>query len=56
MDTLKTVAVGSLGLASAHVTPALVEIAHVPAQDWVGALTQIVIAIVTVFKLFSKKK
>lgn len=56
MDSIQKIGVGLTGFVGSSVTSSVIETVNVPIHDWTGALTQVVIAIATLFSLFKKKK
>ena len=55
LDTLQKIGIGATGVVGSNVTAAVVETVSVPVADWASAMTQLVIAIATIFSLFRKK-
>lgn len=56
MDSIQKIGVGLTGFVGSSVTSSVIETVNVPIHDWTSALTQVVIAIATLFSLFKKKK
>lgn len=58
MDTLSSlqkIGIGATGVVGSNVTASVVDTINVPIHDWVSALTQVCIALATIFSLFKKK-
>lgn len=55
LDTLQKIGIGATGVVGSNVSASIVESVNVPINDWASALTQIVIALATIFSLFKKK-
>jgi hypothetical protein len=58
MDTLSSIqkiGIGATGVVGSNITASVVDTVNVPIHDWVSALTQVCIALATIFSLFKKK-
>lgn len=55
IDTLQKIGIGATGVVGSNLSATIIDTVQVPVHDWASALTQIVIAIATVFSLFKKK-
>lgn len=55
LDTIQKIGIGVTGVAGSSVSASVIENINVPINDWASALTQVVIAIATIFSLFKKK-
>lgn len=56
LDTLQKLGIGATGVVGSNITASVVETVNMPINDWASALTQIVIALATIFSLFKKKR
>lgn len=52
---IQSVIIGSTGLVGSGVVSNVVETVNFPIHDWASALTQLVIAVATIFGLFRKR-
>lgn len=55
LDTLQKIGIGATGVAGSNISASIIETVSVPIQDWTSALTQVIIALATIFSLFKKK-
>ncbi len=55
IDTLQKIGIGATGVVGSNLSATIIDTVQVPVHDWASALTQIVIAIATIFSLFKKK-
>lgn len=55
LDTLQKIGIGATGFVGSNVSASVIESVNVPINDWASALTQVVIALATIFSLFKKK-
>lgn len=55
LDTLQKIGIGATGVVGSNLSASVIETVSVPINDWASALTQIVIALATIFSLFKKK-
>lgn len=55
LDTLQKIGIGATGFVGSGVSASVIESVNVPINDWASALTQVVIALATIFSLFKKK-
>ena len=56
LDTLQKIGIGATGIVGSNLSASVIETVTVPITDWASALTQIVIAITTIFSLLKKKR
>lgn len=56
LDTLQKIAIGATGVVGSNLSASLIETVSVPINDWASALTQVIIAIATIFSLLKKRK
>lgn len=56
LDTLQKIGIGATGVVGSNLSASLIETVSVPINDWASALTQVVIAIATIFSLLKKRK
>ena len=56
MEKLNKLGIGSIGFVGAEVAPAIQQVAEMPVSDLMKAITQIAIAVATIFSLFRKGK
>lgn len=56
LDTLQKIGIGATGFIGSNITASVVENVSVPINDWASAITQVVIAIATIFSLLKRKK
>lgn len=59
MDTLSTVqkiGIGATGVVGSNISASVIDTVNMPIHDWVSALTQVCIALATIFSLFKKKQ
>ena len=56
LDTLQKIGIGATGIVGSNLSASVIETVTVPITDWASALTQIVIAIATIFSLLKKKR
>lgn len=56
LHPFQKVLIGTVGLAGSGVASKVIESVSIPIHDWTSALTQLVIAVVTVLSLFKRKK
>lgn len=54
-SNFKTFVIGSTGLISTEVTAQVAETVSIPISDWTTAITQVIIAVATLFGLFRKR-
>lgn len=55
-NVFENLVIGTTGFVGSGVSPTVLDQINVPFHDWSTALTQLIIAVVTVFSLFKKKK
>lgn len=55
LDTLQKIGIGATGVVGSNLSASVIDTINVPVHDWASALTQVVIALATIFSLFKKK-